>query len=156
MVACGSRLIVLLGLWLAGVGQVEPSRSTQTASVTLHTNDHRPVEEQVVVDRLEIYDQANEQSYLMGTLSHGDRVRVRGVLAGGWVAIDPPPTAIGWVVRSALDLSDETAAARSHNSLPTRAAGSRRTRHGPIGMPRGQTSRPAVGSATARGTGEAG
>jgi hypothetical protein len=121
MVACGLRLVLLLGIWLAGSGQVEPARSPQPSSIPLASDGSLPVVEQVVVERLQVYDQANERSYLMGTLSRGHRVRPRQLLAGGWLAIDPPSLAIGWVARSALDLGDEPAVAGSRTNLPAQA-----------------------------------
>ncbi len=127
MVACDLRLIVLLGIWLAGSGQVEPARSPRTSSTPFGSQDPRPVVKTVVVSQLDVYDQANEKSYRMGTLSRGNRVKVRQLLPGGWVAIDPPSMAIGWIARSALDLGHESGMAGSRTGLPvqTRVAATR-------------------------------
>ena len=65
----------------------------------------------VTVEHLDVFDQSDEKAYAVGTLNQGDRVRVRKILKEGWAAIDPPPMAIGWVQRTALDLRDEPGAA---------------------------------------------
>jgi hypothetical protein len=62
---------------------------------------------EVIVAGLEVYDRADERSYITGQLRQGDRVRVRDRVAGGWLAIEPPPATIGWVERAALDWDAE-------------------------------------------------
>ncbi len=119
MVACGLHLVVLLGISLAGIGQVGPARPSRNAPAPVGSGHDLPDVKLVVVERLEVYDQADETSYRMGTLNRGDRIRLRRVLAGGWVAIEPPPLAIGWVARSALNSGDVQGGGESRTSRPT-------------------------------------
>ncbi len=100
MVAIVLRLIVLTGIGLAEPGQADPAHpSPSSAAMT------------VTAESLEVFDRADERAYLMDALKPGDRVRVRETLSGGWTAIDPPPMAIGWVPRTALNLGDQPGAA---------------------------------------------
>ncbi len=55
----------------------------------------------IIADHLAVYDQPDEASFGTGRLERGDRVCVRRWVAGGWAAIDPPATTIGWIERAA-------------------------------------------------------
>ena len=58
---------------------------------------------EVTVEGVELYERPDEGSYVTRTLNQGDRVRVRRMVAGGWLAIDPPSGTLCWIERSALD-----------------------------------------------------
>ena len=128
MVAFVLRLVLLSGIWLAGLGQVAPARPSPPSSPTIAADDQPRVMTHAVTEHLEVLDQPEEKAYVLGTLNPGDRVRVRKILQGGWAVIDPPPMAIGWVPRTALDLDNEPGAAEpirgqagSRASLPATA-----------------------------------
>ncbi|MGP0062909.1 MAG: hypothetical protein ACLQGP_04805 [Isosphaeraceae bacterium] len=121
MVAIVLRLIVLTGIWLAEPGQVAPAHPSPASSPTTESDDPPHATTTVVVARLEVFDQPDEKAYVVSELNPGDRVSVRKVLEGGWTAIDPPPMAIGWVPRTALDLGHKPDSAQ-HTRQP---AGSR-------------------------------
>ncbi len=121
MVAFVLRLVLLTGIWLAEPGQVAPTRPSPPSPRTIAFHDQAPVMTTVVSEHLDVFDQPDAKGYVMGTLNQGDRVRVRKTLRAGWAAIDPPPMAIGWVQRRALDLGDEPGAADPTRDL----AGSR-------------------------------
>ena len=72
------------------------------------------------------HGRADEKSYMHRPLSKGDRVRVRRRVEGGWAAIDPPATTIGWVERTSLDLGDGAGERRSHRLDPARPGPGRR------------------------------
>jgi hypothetical protein len=91
---------------LADVDQVDRA----TVSKRLYTDptpDTGPAtyEATLTVDSLEVFDEPSERSYVVSDLSEGETVRVRGSVAGGWLAIDPPPTVICWIEQSALRAS---------------------------------------------------
>ncbi len=100
-------------LLLAVLGQVERPRAQEeraTAPVAGSAVGEESAE--IIADDLEIYDQAEEQSFVVGSLRRGDHVRIAGAMADGWLAIEPPPTLICWIPRSAIDPgADGTAAA---------------------------------------------
>jgi hypothetical protein len=111
MVAFVLRLVLHAGIWLAEQGQVDAAPPSPASPLTVPSDDQTRVLTNVVAEHLEFFDQPDEKGYVMGTLNQGDRVRVRKTLEGGWTAVDPPPMAIGWVQRTALDLHDEPGAA---------------------------------------------
>lgn len=74
----------------------------------------------MIDDHLAVFDRPDERSFETGDLRRGDRVRVRSRDAGGWAAIDPPPTTIGWIERGSLDPGDVDPA-RPGSGPPTRA-----------------------------------
>jgi hypothetical protein len=109
MVAIVLRLLVLSGIGLAESGQVDPahpSPPSPASSATVADDPSRAMT--TVAEPLSAFDRPDERAYVMDALKPGDRVRVRKVLDGGWTAIDPPPIAIGWVPRTALDLGNES------------------------------------------------
>jgi hypothetical protein len=118
MVAIVLRLLVLSGIGLAESGQVDPahpSPPSPTSSAIVADDPSRAMT--TVAEPLSAFDRPDERAYVMDALKPGDRVRVRKVLVGGWTAIDPPPIAIGWVPRTALDLGSESGA----DGLPSSA-----------------------------------
>ncbi|WP_165067919.1 hypothetical protein [Paludisphaera rhizosphaerae] len=62
------------------------------------------VEAKVEADRLEVFDAAEADGYVVTTLRRGDIVRVKPgeALRHGWLAIEPPSAAFCWVEESAL------------------------------------------------------
>jgi hypothetical protein len=112
------RLAALLGIGLAGMSQVESSRGSRSGreSTAVASDSPAPIagEAEVADPMHEVYDRADETGYITGTLSRGDRVRVHGAGQRGWLAIDPPPTMIAWVERSALDLRTESERTGGH------------------------------------------
>src|SRR5262245_48566146 len=105
MIVWVATLGLVTAIGLAEVGQVEPrgevSRSTP-----------------VIADHLAVFDRPDERSFGTGRLARGDRVRVRGWIAGGWAAIDPPATTIGWIERASLELGDEVEEHGAHRLDP--------------------------------------
>jgi hypothetical protein len=84
---------------------------------------------EVTTPALEIYDRPHATSYLTGNLKQGDQVKVRERVVGGWLAIDPPSSAICWIDGSSLDFGSDTVRSGSHfrdpagstAAIPTRA-----------------------------------
>jgi len=69
---------------------------------------------EVTIEALAVHDRADEASYTTGMVGLGDRVRVRGAVEGGWLAIDPLATAFCWIERSTIELGEEGARAAGH------------------------------------------
>lgn len=123
MFGCTLWPIVLGGFWLADIGQVgvEPvERPRQAAPFDATPSDAATVE--VTASKLVVYDKPQQASYLTGSLKQGERVKVRERLAGGWLAIDPPASAICWIDGSALEFTRDADRSGSHFRDP---AGSR-------------------------------
>jgi hypothetical protein len=119
MVAWLLRLGLLSGICLAEIGQV-PSGGASRSRLGETGQDGRLRVEiaEVAADRLAVYDGPDEKGFGTGLLERGDRVRVRRRLAGGWTAIDPPATTIGWVERASLELGDEADERGGHRLNP--------------------------------------
>jgi hypothetical protein len=66
-----------------------------------------PAVAEVVAGALDVFDEPDPTAYAPGHLHQGDRVVIRDVEAGGWLAIDPPEGSFGWVDASALGEADE-------------------------------------------------
>jgi hypothetical protein len=111
MVAWVLRLGLFTVIGLAGVGQAESADAPRSPAAEVGRENEGPQATQVSADHLDVFDRPDERSFGTGRLERGDRVRVRGWVAGGWAAIDPPATTIGWIERTSLDLGD---AAREH------------------------------------------
>jgi hypothetical protein len=69
---------------------------------------------EVTASRLPVYDQPRTTSYLTDTLKLGAQVTVRQRVAGGWLAIDPPSSAICWIDSSSLEQASESARSGHH------------------------------------------
>ena len=57
---------------------------------------------EVIVDRLDLMDEADESGYASGQLRRGQRVAVIGEAPPGWLAIAPPWDAFDWVDASSV------------------------------------------------------
>jgi hypothetical protein len=110
MFAWASWFGLLSVMVLAEAGQAESTGAPQVA--------------RVIVEHLAVFDQPDEGAFGTGRLERGDRVQVRAPVAGGWAAIDPPATTIGWIERSALELGDEAESHGGHRLDPVGTAGS--------------------------------
>ena len=120
------RLTALSLMLLADSGQADPPREPKLRSMSpIPSTTEWPTTAEVTVDRLVVHDQPTESSYVNNTLSRGDHVRIRGVVEGGWLAIDPPPTTLCWIERTAIDWEIVPSRPRSH------AAGSTMSRTNP-------------------------
>lgn len=102
MAAFVSFLRVSSLVLLAMTGQVEPEPGSAHAPSTV-------IEAETIDKRLHVFDRPDEASYIICTLRQGDRVRVSVDRSPGtgWLAIEPPPTAICWIEEAALELDDE-------------------------------------------------
>ena len=118
MVAWLLRLGMLSGIYLANFGQVQAAGAPGSSPAEVKSGEEWPRITEVSADRLAIHDRPDETSYRTGTLEPGDQVRVRGWAEGGWVAIDPPATTIGWVERASLELGDEAGERGGHRLDP--------------------------------------
>ncbi len=86
------RLTALSCVLLADSGQADPPREPKLRSMSaVPSTTEWPTAAELTVDKLMVHDQPNEASYVNNTLSRGDRVSIRGIVEGGWLAIDPPP-----------------------------------------------------------------
>jgi hypothetical protein len=119
MVAWLLRLGLLSGICLAEISQVSAGDASGSRPGGAESEGQPGVEiREVVAERLAVYDGRDEKCFRTGTVERGDRVRVRRWLAGGWAAIDPPATAIAWVERASLELSDEGGERGGHRLGP--------------------------------------
>jgi hypothetical protein len=107
MVVWMLQLGLLSAIYLAESGQVESGGAPRPVSMETPGARESVGDGQVIADHLAIYDRPDAASFGMGMLERGDRVRVREWIPGGWAAIDPPMTAIGWVERASLELGGE-------------------------------------------------
>jgi hypothetical protein len=99
----------LLLLLVAQSDQVVPSSFDAVESTSPPASDeHAPVAAEVTTET-EVFDRPDEASYLTGGLHAGDRISIRSVLDGGWLAIDPPGSgkSVFWLERSALSQGPE-------------------------------------------------
>jgi hypothetical protein len=63
---------------------------------------------EVTVEGLEVYERPDEAAYIIGALGQGEGISVRRMVAGGWLAIDPPPGTLCWIEHSAIDTTGVT------------------------------------------------
>jgi hypothetical protein len=104
MVGLALRLTALSCVLLADSGQADPPRQPKLRAMSaVPSTTEWPTAAELTVDKLMVYDQPNEASYINNTLSRGDRVSIRGIVEGGWLAIDPPATTLCWIERTAID-----------------------------------------------------
>jgi hypothetical protein len=120
----------LAWLWLANSGQVGALQVDRfERAIPFEANRPDVVAVEVTVSKLEVYDRPNATSYLTGNLKQGDHVKVRERVTGGWLAIDPPSSAICWIDGSSLDFGSDKVRSGSHfrdpagsrAAIPTRA-----------------------------------
>lgn len=89
---------------LALFSQVEGARKPVAQQVrAAEAVDGQANTAKVTVEGLDVYERPQEESYVTGALNQGSRVRVRRMVAGGWLAIDPPSGTLCWIERSAID-----------------------------------------------------
>lgn len=97
------RLTGLSLMLLADSGQADPPREPELRSMSpVPSTTEWPATAEVTAEELLVHDQPTESSYINNALSRGDRVRIRGIVQGGWQAIDPPPTTLCWIEQSAI------------------------------------------------------
>ncbi len=120
MVGLALRLTALSCVLLADSGQADPPRQPKLRSMSaVPSTTEWPTAAELTVDKLMVYDQPNEASYVNNTLSRGDRVSIRGIVEGGWLAIDPPATTLCWIERTAIDWGIVPSAPRRGVADPT-------------------------------------
>ncbi len=107
--------MVVLVLLLANFGQAgtEPGADSPGS-----TRWERGMSARVGVDSLEVWDAPRQPAYEVGRFAKGDRVRIRGVVRGGWLAIERPSWAICWVERGSLELGEEGVGDQDHRHEP--------------------------------------
>src|SRR4051794_21920654 len=111
----GVRFVIPISFWLVGLGQVETRREPEssTAPPAVPKVD-RPEIAEISALKVDVHDRADGNSFVAGELSRGDRVKVHGVVAGGWLKVDPPPTTICWIERSAIEFGKRSAVGAEH------------------------------------------
>ncbi|MGO9918625.1 MAG: hypothetical protein ACLQIB_28505 [Isosphaeraceae bacterium] len=130
MFGCTLWSTVLGWLCLVNSGQAgdpQAERSGRTIPVAAARDEVATVE--VTASKLEVYDRPHPTAFLTGNLKQGVQVNVREQVAGGWLAIDPPSSAICWIDGSSLDFGSDTVRSGSHfgdpagstAAIPTRA-----------------------------------
>jgi hypothetical protein len=119
MLGCTLRSAAFGWVWLVCIDQLAVAQLDQVYQATSlqPTQDERERVE-VTVSKLLVYDRANAASYLTGSLKPGDRVTVRERIGGGWLAIDPPSTAICWIDGSPLEFGSDAIRSGSHFGDP--------------------------------------
>ena len=102
----------MLGLVVANFGQVasEPARTGPQWTAGMKGR--------VAVNTIAVHDAPRETAYELGRLEPGDGARIRGVVRGGWLAIEPPSWAICWVERTSVELGEEGFGSRDHRREP--------------------------------------
>jgi len=117
-------------IWLVNPGQVAAQQVERSGpAIPFESNRDEIATVEVTTSTLEVYDRPHTTSFLTGNLKQGDRVKVRERVAGGWLAIDPPSSAICWIDGSSLDFGSDTLRSGSHfrdpagstAAIPTRA-----------------------------------
>ena len=108
----------MAGIYLAEIGQVDAPGASRARPVGVDRGAEQPRDREVIADHLMVHVRSDESSFDTGQLERGDRVRVRSRVAGGWVAIDPPPTAIGWVEKASLEPDDAAGDRGRHRPDP--------------------------------------
>ncbi len=113
MVACSPILlwIALIGTGVEPAGMGTPARSFE-----------------VVVRRLEVFNEPDDQGFATTHLDRGEKVVVRKTLGGGWLAIAPPEGSFHWV--------DDTTVERLRDGRFYVKAATTRLRLGHEGSPR--------------------
>ncbi|HWE39059.1 MAG TPA: hypothetical protein VG406_21100 [Isosphaeraceae bacterium] len=66
--------------------------------------DAGPTTARVTVEGLEVLDATAASAFETGQLREGDRVVVRGVKPGGWLAIEPPRGSFGWIDQEDIEV----------------------------------------------------
>jgi hypothetical protein len=74
--------------------------------------DEPPATAEVVAEALEILDEPDEAAFPTGRVRRGDRVAIRSVEPGGWLAIEPPAGSFSWIDRTAIEEDEGTGRAR--------------------------------------------
>jgi hypothetical protein len=121
MVIAVMQQIIFRWIVLAMFGQVQhalnPEYGSKSQSRAL---DQRPVTitTDVTLSAIEVYDRPDETSYIVSTLNRGARVRVRGQVGVGWLAIDPPAASIYWLEGSAIDPDEASVGRNGHVAKP--------------------------------------
>jgi hypothetical protein len=114
------RMTALSLMVLADSGQADPPREPKLRSMSpVRSTTEWPIAAEVTVEKLVVHDQPNEASYINNALSRGDRVQIRGIVEGGWLAIDPPSTTLCWIEQSAIDRGIVLSGPRGRVSGPT-------------------------------------
>ncbi len=129
MFECMLWLTVLGWICLVNSGQVgmpQAERSGRAVPFEASKNEVATVE--VTTSKLEVYDRPHPTAFLTGNLKQGDQVKVREQVAGGWLAIDPPSSAVCWIDGSCLDFGSDTVRSGSHFADPAGATATIPTR----------------------------
>ncbi len=61
-----------------------------------------PAVAEVAVDGLDVFDEADDRSFAPQRLRRGDRITVVEEGRDGWLAIEPPPSSLGWIEQGAI------------------------------------------------------
>jgi len=119
MFGCTLWSTVVGWIWFVNPAQLpvpQSERPGQTIPLNARQGANSFVE--VTAAKLEVYDQPHTSSYLTGTLKQGDLIKIHGAVAGGWLAIDPPSSAIFWIEGASLDFRSDAVRSGSHFSDP--------------------------------------
>ena len=95
----------------ARVADFEPPDAPAALDPAIHT-----ATTVVNAESLDVYDRPDEGSYITGVVKRGEQVKVRHVLAGGWIAIDRPRTSICWVENSTIEHTPASPGLNGHVS----------------------------------------
>jgi hypothetical protein len=109
---------ILVALFGQVVSPREPTAQKDRAAETV---DGAANTGEAAVEGLEVYERPDEGSYVTGALNQGDRVRVRRIIAGGWLAIDPPSGTLCWIDQSDIDPAAATEKESGRAAAPSRA-----------------------------------
>jgi hypothetical protein len=74
---------------------------------------------EVVAEALEVLDGPDEAAFPTGRVRRGDRVTIRSVEPGGWLAIEPPSGSFSWIDQAAIE--EEEGAGRARVVVPQAA-----------------------------------
>jgi len=89
MVAC---LLLLLSIALTSPAELVDGAGARAASA------------EVQVERIDVFNEPDDTGFVTSRLDRGDKVVVRKVLPGGWLAIDPPSGSFHWVDDTSVEL----------------------------------------------------
>jgi hypothetical protein len=106
-------------IWLASIGQLSGAETVlNPQAISLEVVREAPEIVEVNVSALAIYDQPRLTSYLTDRAKQGDRLQTHRRLPGGWLAIEPPASAIYWIDAGALETPAEADRSGRHFGDP--------------------------------------
>jgi len=130
MLECTLWLTVLGWICLLNPGQVgTPHAERAGRAIPFEAAKGGIATVEVTTPKLEVYDRPIPTAFMTGNLKQGDQVKSREQVANGWLAIDPPSSAICWIDGSSLDFASDNVRSGNHfgdpagstAAIPTRA-----------------------------------